>query len=80
MDKISKFLKTLSQAQRAYLLSELLPRIQSLNLKGLDVKPIKGHKDIFRVRWGNIRVLFVKNKAKGILCGIGRRKDIYKNL
>lgn len=80
MDKISKFLKTLTAEERTYLLTVLLPKIQKGHLKGLDVKPLKGVKGMYRARYRSIRVLFVKTEAGASICSIGRRKDVYKTI
>ena len=79
MDKIEKFLKSLSKKDRKYLKNSILPKILSLDLKGLDVKKIRGL-PVWRIRHGKIRILFMKTDSKGVLVRMGLRKDVYKDL
>jgi len=79
MDKVAKFLKQLSKKNRAILLA-IFKDIQVLCLKKYDVKALKGYPGFFRLRKRNIRVVFYKQKEKGIIFDVARRKDIYKNL
>ena len=59
---------------------ELLLKIESGELAGLDVKKLKGRGDIFRVRRGDLRVIFQrKNGAVSILAVERRSEGTYKN-
>ncbi|OHA65850.1 MAG: hypothetical protein A3D64_00050 [Candidatus Wildermuthbacteria bacterium RIFCSPHIGHO2_02_FULL_49_9] len=79
MDKISKALKRLSPKERGQV-KELLLKIESGELAGLDVKKLKGRGDIFRVRRGDLRVIFQrKNGAVSILAVERRSEGTYKN-
>ena len=75
MDHIAKALKKLSPKERA-VLREILQRIVTKNPAGLDIKKLKGHEHIFRVRKGDLRVIYriEKNDATKILA-IERRSD-----
>ncbi|MEK9133114.1 MAG: hypothetical protein AAB606_05425 [Patescibacteria group bacterium] len=66
MDKIQKFL-------------EILADIRAWKIKTYDVKPLKGHKGVFRLRKGRIRIVFAKGEKIGIVINIDYRKDVYKN-
>lgn len=77
MDKIQKFLQKLTAKQRQLLL-ELIGDIKILNLKTHDIKPLKGYEGVFRLRKGNVRILFAKKQKEGIILNIGFRKDIYE--
>lgn len=81
MDKIAKFLNRLSLKQRAVILG-LFEKIKNLDLKKMDIKEVRGYKNMYRARKGDIRILFYKDKAnkKGIIVGIDYRKDVYKDL
>ena len=50
----------------------------SNNISG-DIKPIKGEKDIYRLRIGKYRLLFTILEDTIIVTKIGPRGDIYKN-
>lgn len=82
MDKTLKFLNLLSKKQRGAVL-ELLVKIKALKLSGLNVKPLKGYKDTFRVKKGNLRIIFSKHKdgngIKGTIITVDYRKDVYRN-
>lgn len=74
MDKISKVLKKLSPKERDRVRSVLL-RLESGNTKGLDLKKLKGRDDIFRIRRGDIRIVYrISNKQIHVLT-IERRND-----
>jgi mRNA-degrading endonuclease RelE of RelBE toxin-antitoxin system len=57
MDLISKFLKKLDRKRRQEI-EALLFQIKQKNLSRLDIKKLKGAENIFRVRKGNIRIIF----------------------
>lgn len=79
MDKIEKFLRSLSKKERV-LLTSLLSDIRALNIQKYDVRPLKGYKGLFRLRKGQIRVVFSKGAEGGRAINIAFRKDIYKDL
>ncbi|MFN7161026.1 MAG: type II toxin-antitoxin system RelE family toxin [Candidatus Gracilibacteria bacterium] len=79
MDKINKFLKNLSHSERE-LLREIILRIVQNNLETLDVKKLQSTKNLYRIRKGNIRIVFVKQKSQNVLINIYFRKDAYKDL
>ena len=55
MDRIKKFLLFLNKKNRKNF-NEILIAIKDLNLSDYDIKPLKGHKGVFRLRKGTIRV------------------------
>lgn len=77
MDRIQKFLSKLSPKQRSLSL-KIFEDILSLELKNYDIKPLKGMKNIFRLRKGDVRVVFTKTDSKGYVLDINFRKDVYK--
>ena len=77
MDKIRKFLLSLSKNERAVLL-QIFADIRRWKIENYDVKVLKGHKGFFRLRKGKMRIVFTKNGDIGIVINIGYRKDIYK--
>ena len=77
MDKIQKFLNSLEKKERLIFL-QVLEDIGRLNLSKYDIKPLKAAKGYYRLRKGNIRIIFLKGKNKGFISSIARRKDAYK--
>ncbi len=79
MDKIKKFLKKLSKKELQKVL-KILDLIESGNTDRLDIKRLTGHKNIFRVRVGDIRIIFIQSKIDYRLISIGRSSDTTYNL
>ena len=79
MDKIQKALQKFTQKERA-LIQSLLEKLDSGNTKGLDIKKLKGRNDIFRVRKGDMRIIYRLNgREKILVLAIERRReDTYK--
>lgn len=78
MDKISKALKRLSPKERRQI-KELLLKIESGNLAGLDLKKLQDREDIFRVRRGSLRIIFQRKIGIITILAIERRsEDTYK--
>lgn len=44
----------------------------------LDLKPVKGEEDVYRIRVGKYRVLFVKLNETVLVFRISPRGDVYK--
>ena len=72
MDKIKKALSRLSSRERIKL-REILLQIDIGDFKNLDLKKLKGRNDIFRVRKGNMRIIFRKKDDSIKILGIERR-------
>jgi mRNA-degrading endonuclease RelE of RelBE toxin-antitoxin system len=79
MDKVRKFLLKLTEKERK-ILQEIMRDVVVLSLKNYDIKPLKGYKDLFRLRKGSIRIVFTKRNDRGIILDIDYRKDIYSKL
>ena len=80
MDKIAKELARLSvKEQKA--VKEILQSLQAGNLQGLDIQKLRGQGDIFRVRKGDVRIIYRKVDEKAIfVLAIERRSEkTYKN-
>jgi len=78
MDKISKALKRLDAKERKQI-QELLLKIKNGDLDELDLKKLKDQEDIFRVRKGDLRIIFQrKNEAVSILAIERRSEDTYR--
>ena len=63
MDKIEKALRKLSPAERKSI-KAVLRKIIKREIEGLDIKKLKGRGDIFRVRKGNIRIIYRVNNGE----------------
>ena len=61
MDKIQKLLNSLSNKEKLKI-KEILLKIKSKNLESLDIKKLKGREDIFRIRKGKLRIIFIFRK------------------
>jgi len=57
MGNLDKILRRFSPKERE-IIERLVERILSRNLIGLDTKKLKGLKNLFRVRKGDIRMIF----------------------
>jgi mRNA-degrading endonuclease RelE of RelBE toxin-antitoxin system len=79
-DKIKKILSKLSSRERE-LVKLLLLRIKLDDTEGLDIKQLKGHKDLFRARKGQIRIVFRRSENDIFVIRIDRRNEkTYKDL
>ncbi|HBH46638.1 MAG: hypothetical protein A2445_02685 [Candidatus Jacksonbacteria bacterium RIFOXYC2_FULL_44_29] len=61
MDKIDKALRKLRPKEKE-LFKILLVKIKQSDVSSLDVKKLKGRNDIYRVRKGEMRIIFRKQK------------------
>ncbi len=78
-DKISKALAQFS-LQDKQLINQLLLLIKRNDLIGLDVSRLKGHKDIYRLRKGRIRIIYQAKNGQINILEIGRRSEkTYRN-
>jgi len=80
-DKIAKLLAKLPRKQLELFL-EILTKINHGDLTGLDVKRLKGHKNLYRVRVGDYRIIFtLSEQGKRIILLIAKRdENTYKGL
>jgi len=74
MDAIKKALKRFTAKERGWV-REVLERLASNELRGLDVKKLQGRDDIFRVRKGDIRIVFRKSGGIISILLIQRRNE-----
>ena len=78
VDKIQKSLNKLSEKDRA-LVKQVFTAIENSQVVGLDVKKLKGHDDIFRVRKGKIRIVYRIHNGELYILAIERRNDTTYN-
>ncbi len=73
-DKIKKFVARLNPKQRE-IVKLLILRLRLDDTQGLDVKQLKGHANLFRVRKGRLRIVFYKDGANFYLVRIDFRNE-----
>ncbi len=79
MDKIEKTLKKLSLKEREYVKLALI-KLNQGDFQGLNIVKLKGQEDIFRMRTGQLRIIFrLKNKNIFILAIERRSEKTYRN-
>ncbi len=74
MDKIQKALNRLSDKEKI-IVTGILQRLESNQIAGLDLQKLKGNKDIFRVRKGDLRIIYRKVKNRIFVLAIERRSE-----
>lgn len=74
MDRIEKALQKLSPKERTWV-KEALLRLQASDLKHLNIKKLKGREDIFRVRKGDIRIVYRVSVENEIFLLLVERKS-----
>lgn len=75
MDKITKFLRKLGDKELDSVL-DLLSKIKSGDTHDLHIKKLKGFKNIFRLRSGDIRILYRDDDRGGYdIIDISRRNE-----
>lgn len=80
MDKIEKALKKLTGKERLKI-KTILKRLKANDLAGLNIKKLKDRDDIFRVRSGDLRIMYrTKNDQINILAIERRNEKTYKNI
>lgn len=79
-DKIKKLLAKLSPEERE-IVKLLIMRVKLDDIEGLDIKQLKGHSDLFRVRKGQLRIVYRKTPSGFLIIRIDRRNEkTYKDL
>jgi mRNA-degrading endonuclease RelE of RelBE toxin-antitoxin system len=79
MDRIKKALNKLSAEEREKV-EEILDKLISKQLAGLNLKKLKGRDDVYRVRSGQIRIIYRQLGDKIFVLAIERRNDNTYNL
>ncbi len=74
MDAIKKALKKLSAKERAWI-RDILVKLAAGRTQGLDIKKLQGRDDIFRVRKGDIRIVYRRNDRDISVLLIERRSE-----
>ncbi|MDP2690785.1 MAG: hypothetical protein Q8O95_00020 [bacterium] len=79
MDQIEKFIRKLNKKMALRIL-DALENVVELRLESMDVEKMKGHKNLYRVRLGQIRIVFQKEQGSGVPVYIEYRGGVYKGL
>lgn len=79
MDQIEKFIRKLNKKLALTILAALEDVIQ-LNLKKYDVTKMKGFDDLYRIRIGQIRIIFRKMTNHGVPVYVEYRGNAYKKI
>jgi len=74
MDKFDKALGHLSEKERRQV-KEILQKLITKNFLGLNIKKLKGRDDIYRVRKGNLRIIYRTGKEETFILAIERRSE-----
>ena len=74
MDKIKKELRKLSAKERGWV-KEILLRLEKREWRGLDMKKLKSHDSIFRIRKDDIRIICRIENGKIFILAIERRRE-----
>lgn len=74
MDKTEKALKKLNRKEKESV-KQILTQLATGILNGLDVKKLKGRKDVFRIRKGKLRIMYRIAEKKIFILAIERRSD-----
>ncbi|QQR65119.1 hypothetical protein IPH92_00870 [Candidatus Kaiserbacteria bacterium] len=79
MDRNQKFLKRLSDKEFAAV-EKILQQILSRDTTDLDIKKLSGYRDIYRARYGSIRIIFLDMGKNIEVLEISRRSEqTYRN-
>lgn len=74
MDAVDKALKRLSKIEQAWV-GDVIRKVMAGKLHGLDIKKLKGYEDIFRIRKGDVRVIYRKKGGHFSLLFVGRKSE-----
>lgn len=74
MDKITKVLRKLTPKERERI-KQILRQLNSRDINGLDIKKLKGRNDIFRLRRGDIRIIYRLTEKEIFILAIERRNE-----
>ncbi len=79
MDKIQKILDKLTKKKRKQIL-EIWQKIINNDVANFKPKKLTGFNNYYRIRSGNMRLVYKIEDGQNILINIDYRKDIYKKL
>ncbi|HPO11480.1 MAG TPA: hypothetical protein PLM63_02780 [bacterium] len=74
MNQITKELKKLSKKEKE-IVKKILIDIKNGDISKYDLKKLKGHDNIYRIRKNKIRIIFIKDLNNCSILTIERRSD-----
>lgn len=74
MDRTTKFLKLLSKAERAKV-EKVINLVLTQQTAELDVKKLTGYLNAYRVRIGDVRLIYLEHQDYNELLFVGRRSE-----
>lgn len=74
MDSIDKVLRKLSPKERS-VVKKIISKLVTSQTQGLNIQKLSGTADIFRIRKGNIRVIYRVVEGRAIVLKIARRSE-----
>ncbi|MFA6382333.1 MAG: hypothetical protein WCX08_03660 [Candidatus Buchananbacteria bacterium] len=79
MDKIAKALRKLTQKEQESV-KVILVKLKNKQLENLDCKKLKGRDDVFRIRKGQLRIIYRQDlKGSIFVLAIEKRSDTTYN-
>ncbi|MEA3449595.1 MAG: type II toxin-antitoxin system RelE/ParE family toxin [Patescibacteria group bacterium] len=80
MDKLAKALKKLLVKEKKQV-KAIFASLKRYDFDGLDIKKLKGRDNIYRVRKGNLRIIYYNKEKEISILALERRSDnTYKTL
>ncbi len=73
-DKLQKFLSKLNPKDLP-IAQAMITQVLLRNFDNLDMKPLKGHKDFFRVRSGRLRLIFYMKSSEVTIYQLSNRDE-----
>ena len=74
MDKVDKALNKLVPKEKERI-KNIIKALQSGRFDNLDIKKLKGREDIFRIRSGNLRIIYQIRDGKVFILKLGYKKE-----
>ena len=74
MNKKEKALAKLSEKERSKVKS-VFSKLSTNNLSGLDIKRLKNRPDVFRVRIGDLRIIYRSENGLANILAVSRRNE-----
>jgi mRNA-degrading endonuclease RelE of RelBE toxin-antitoxin system len=74
MDKIQKSLEKLSTKEKS-LVKEILNKLVNYQFVGLNIQKLQGHKDIYRLRKGNLKIIYRQTEKDIFILAMERRSE-----
>lgn len=79
MDKIQKLLARLTEKERQQILETIIA-LEAGKILNSNIKKLRGHQNVYRVRAGKLRIIFLNTEDEIKILEIARRNEkTYKN-